>query len=142
MTEYFPDGTLIDSWFYDTSVPSLNELGTQYSLKDFGIPDDGTVQTSAIQALIDRAAENGGGVIVVPEGTWISGALYFPGNVNLYIEKNAVLKGSEHLHDYPLCTTRIEGQTCTYFPALINVINSDGFRLCGEGTIDGSGQFF
>ncbi|MBQ9153723.1 MAG: hypothetical protein IJ130_07905 [Solobacterium sp.] len=142
MSEYFPDGTLIDSWFYDTSVPSLNELGTQYSLKDYGIRDDGTVQTSAIQALIDRAAENGGGVIVVPEGTWISGSLYFPGNVNLYLEKNAVLKGSEHLRDYPLCTTRIEGQTCTYFPALINVINSDGFRLCGEGTVDGSGQIF
>lgn len=140
--EYFPDGTPIASWFYDLRVPALSELGTPYVLKDHGIRDDGTLQTEAIQALIDQASAQGGGVIVVPNGTWLSGALFFPGNVNLYIEKGGILKGSEHIRDYPLCTTRIEGQTCTYFPALINVSHSDGFVLAGEGTVDGSGEAF
>ena len=36
--EYFPDGTQIDSWFYDTRVPELTELGTQYIVLVFAHP--------------------------------------------------------------------------------------------------------
>ncbi len=141
-TERFPDGTIIDSWFYDTSVPSLSDMGRQYSFSSYGIRNDGTLQTAAIQALIDQCACQGGGVIVVDKGTYLTGALFFPRSVNLYICKDAVLKGSDDISDYPLCTTRIEGQTCTYFPALINADSSDGFILAGEGIIDGSGERF
>ena len=142
VTEYFPDGTVIDSWFYDTSVPSLEEMGRQYLFSTCGIKHDGTLQTAAIQALIDQCASEGGGVIVVDGGTYLTGALFFPCSVNLYICRDAVLKGSDDISDYPLCRTRIEGQTCTYFPALINVDSADGFILAGEGTIDGSGERF
>ena len=137
--EYFPDGTEIGEWFYETEIPKLSELGRPYSLKDFAIPADGTVQTERIQNVIDQAAENGGGVIVVSGGTWTSGALYFPQSVNLYVAKDGVLNGSEDISDFPLCQTRIEGQICTYFPALINVSDTHGFVIAGEGTIDGSG---
>ena len=131
--EYFPDGTEIGEWFYETEIPKLSELGRPYSLKDFAIPADGTVQTERIQNVIDQAAENGGGVIVVSGGTWTSGALYFPQSVNLYIAKDGILKGSEDISDFPLCQTRIEGQICTYFPALINVSDVHGFVIAGEG---------
>jgi polygalacturonase len=140
--EYFPDGTEIGEWFYETEIPKLSELGRPYSLKDFGIPADGTVQTERIQNVIDQAAENGGGVIVVSGGTWTSGALYFPQSVNLYVAKDGVLNGSEDISDFPLCQTRIEGQICTYFPDLINVSDVHGFVIAGEGTIDGSGECY
>ena len=137
--EYFPDGTEISAWFYDTDIPSLKDMGKQYRLTEYGVSDDGTVQTEKIQHVIDLASEKGG-VLVVPEGTWLSGALYFPKGVNLYIEKGGILKGSGDISDYPLCTTRIEGETCTYFPALVNVKKSDGFILAGEGILDGNGE--
>lgn len=137
--EYFPDGTEIDEWFYDTRVPSLEELGRQYVLTDHGIEDNGRIYTAELQSLIDRAAAEGGGVIVVPRGTYMSGALYFKKGVNLYIEDGGMLKGSDDISDYPICETRIEGETCLYFPALINADNADGFTICGGGTIDGSG---
>ena len=54
--EYFPDGTPIDAWFYDTRVPELGELGKQYVLTQYGILDDGRIHTEQIQALIDQAA--------------------------------------------------------------------------------------
>lgn len=138
--EYFPDGTEIDPWFYDLRVPELCELGRQYSFAEYGIEADGSLQTEKIQKLIDLAEKEGGGVIVVPAGTYRTGALFFRRGVHLYIEKNGVLLGSDDIRDYPLCLTRIEGQTCTYFPALINVMESNGFRLLGEGTIDGNGR--
>lgn len=135
----FPDGTPIDPWFYDTHIPKLEELGRPYVLTDWGILDDGRLHTAEIQALIDRAAAEGGGVIVVPAGIYQTGALFFRQGVHLYLAEGAVLRGSDDIADYPLCDTRIEGESCPYFSALINADGLDGFTICGPGTIDGNG---
>ncbi len=137
--EFFPDGTVIDEWFYDTRVPKLEELGKQYLLTQYHIFDDGKVYTKEIQELIDMAAAEGGGVIVVPSGTYLTGALFFKQGVNLYVSEGGTLKGSDNVSDYPVCETRIEGETCRYFPALVNADGIDGFVMCGPGTIDGNG---
>ena len=75
--EYFPDGTPIDEWFFRTEVPTLENLGKQYVLTAYNILDDGKVHTREIQQVIDLAAEEGGGVLVVPAGTYLTGSLYF-----------------------------------------------------------------
>lgn len=137
--EYFPDGTPIDAWFYDTRVPELEELGKQYVLTQYGILDDGRIHTEQIQALIDQAAAEGGGVIVVPAGTYYTGALFFRQGVHLYVMEGGTLKGSDDIADYPVLETRIEGETCKYFAALINADGVDGFTMCGHGVIDGNG---
>ncbi len=134
--EFFPDGTKIDPWFYDTDLPALSSLGKRYVLK----AESGSVCTEKIQNMINEAHGAGGGVIVIPEGTYFSGALFFKDGVNLYIEKGGVLKGSAKISDYPLIETRIEGETCTYFSALINASRVHGFVIGGEGTIDGNGE--
>ena len=137
--EYFPDGTPIDTWFYEAKTPSLEQLGKQYVLTEHGICDDGKVYTTQIQELIDTAYENGGGVIVVPAGTFMTGALFFKQGVHLYVSEGGILKGSDDISDYVVQMTRIEGETCLYFTALINADGVDGFTICGPGTIDGNG---
>ena len=137
--EFFPDGTPIDPWFYDTRVPELSELGTQYVLTQHGIMDDGKIYTEQIQNLIDTAAANGGGVIVVPAGTYLTGSLFFRQGVHLYVAEGGTLKGSDDISDYRLCETRIEGESCRYFAAMINADGLDGFTMCGPGTVDGNG---
>ncbi len=138
--EYFPDGTPISDWFYDTSVPALSDLGKQYVITDHGIADDGNIYTEKFQELIDVIASNGGGVMVVPKGTYRTGAIFFKQGVHLYLEKDGVIMGSDDISDYPVCETRIEGESCKYFPALINADGIDGFTITGEGTIDGNGH--
>ena len=137
--EFFPDGTPINGWFYQADMPTLDQLGKAYPLDEYGVPTDGQVHTAEIQRVIDLCAENGGGVVVVPKGVWMSGALYFKQGTNLYIAEGGVLMGSDDVSDYDLKTTRIEGQTCTYFTALINVEGVHGFIMCGPGTVDGNG---
>ena len=137
--EFFPDGTPVGEWFYDTNVPKLEELGQKYILTDYGIFDDGKIYTEQMQQLIDTATENGGGVIVVPAGTYMTGSLFFKQGVHLYVSKGGVLKGSANICDYEIKKTRIEGENCLYFTALINVDGVDGFTMCGPGTIDGNG---
>lgn len=137
--EYFPDGTPIDDWFYQTDMPTLEQCGKPYPLDKYGVPVDGEVHTAEIQRVIDLCAAEGGGVVVVPAGTWKSGSLYFKQGVNLYIAEGGVLMGSDDVSDYDLAATRIEGQTCTYFTALINADGVNGFTMCGPGVIDGNG---
>lgn len=137
--EFFPDGTPIDDWFYQTDMPTLEQCGKPYPLDEYGVPRDEEVHTAEIQRVIDLCAENGGGVVVVPAGVWKSGSLYFKQGVNLYIAEGGVLLGSDDVADYDLATTRIEGQTCTYFTALINADGVNGFTMCGPGVIDGNG---
>lgn len=138
-TEFFPDGTPIDPWFYETSLPTLTDLGKPYPLTEYGILDDGRIHTKKIQSVIDLAAENGGGVVIVPEGTYLTGSLYFKQDVHLYVAQGGTLKGSDDIADYDLTETRIEGENCLYFSALINADGLDGFTIAGPGTIDGNG---
>ncbi len=137
--EFFPDGTPIADWFYDIKVPSLSELGIPYVLTDYNISDDGCIHTKEIQNLIDTAYAKGGGVIVVPKGTYRTGSLYFKQGVHLYVSEGGMLLGSDDINDYDIRETRIEGETCPYFTALINADGIDGFTMCGPGTIDGNG---
>ncbi len=139
--DVFPDGSPVPGWFSDSSKVDFSTLGKKYVLTDYGVKNDPSiVQTEAIQRVIDLAASQGGGVIVVPEGVFKSGALRFRGGTHLYVE--GTLKGSDRVVDFPLEPTRIEGQNCMYFPALVNVENVNGFALGGPGVIDGSGYHF
>ena len=137
----FPDGTAIDPWFYDDAVPGRGE-GKEYRVKEFDIEEGEIPQTKKLQALIDRASSEGGGTIVISGGTFLTGALYIRQGVHLRIEEDGILKGSDNIEDYPLCETRIEGESCLYFPALINAIGLDGFSITGPGVIDGNGMRF
>ena len=138
--EVFPDGKAIPEWFRENKEVNVNALGKKYSITSYGVVKDRTVvQTKKIQEVIDLAAQNGGGVIVVPQGTFLSGSLFFKNNTHLYLEENAVLKGSDDISHFPVKMTRMEGQTLNYFMALVNADGLDGFTISGKGTLNGNG---
>ncbi len=138
MADKWPDGSQMDKWFSDTTHVDVAKLGKQYVITDYGVANDSNVvQTEAIQKVIDLAASNGGGVIVIPQGTFLSGSLFFKPNTHLHV--NGVLKGSDRIADFSIVNTRIEGETCRYFAALVNADGVDGFTITGHGTINGNG---
>lgn len=137
--ERFPDGKPISEWYYQTEKVDMDKLGKRYVVTHYGVLNDGKVHTEEFQALIDKVAQEGGGVIVVPAGVYHSGALFFRQGTHLHIERGGILMGSDDIADYPLMETRIEGETCMYFPGLVNADGLDGFTISGEGSIDGNG---
>lgn len=138
--EFFPDSTKIPDWFTDVKKLKLEDLGKVYTITDYGAVNDSTVlQTKIIQKTIDLASENGGGVIVIPKGVFLSSALFFKTNTHLHITEGAVLKGSDEIGDFPSIPSRIEGQSINYFAALVNAYNVDSFSITGKGIIDGNG---
>ncbi len=137
--DFFPDGTPINHWFYETQMPKLTDFKRPYSLSDYGIAADDQLHTAEIQGLIDHIHAEGGGVLVVPQGTYRTGALFFRPGVHLYVAEGGMLLGSDDVTDYPVLETRMEGETCQYLAALINADACDGFTMFGPGTIDGNG---
>lgn len=141
--QLWPDGSVMSEWFSDTTKVDVETLGKKYVITEYGVGMDSTVvQTAKIQAVIDKAAQMGGGVVVVPKGTFLSGSLFFKQGTHLYIEEGGKLKGSERIADFEIKETRIEGQTCKYFTALVNADGIDGFTIAGKGTIDGNGYHY
>lgn len=139
----FPDGTAMPAWFNDTSRVDIDTLGRKYVITEYGVKSDSSLlQTDAIQRVIDLAASEGGGVIVVPEGTFLSGSLFFRRGTHLHICCGGVIKGVDAIKYYPLVKTRMEGQTLNYFAALVNADGLDGFTITGPGTINGNGLRF
>ena len=139
----FPNGEPVPRWFCDTSRIDVDTLGMKYVLTDYGVEADSTLlQTEAIQRVIDLAASRGGGVVVVPRGTFLSGSLFFRQGTHLHLQDGAVLKGIDAIKYYPLVKTRMEGQTLLYFAALVNADGLDGFTITGNGTINGNGLRF
>lgn len=65
----------------------------QVSIEEFGAKADGTLQTGAIQAAIDHCFLQGGGVVTIPAGVYLTGGIRLRSHVTLYLQKNAVLKG-------------------------------------------------
>ncbi|MCM1151832.1 MAG: glycosyl hydrolase family 28 protein [Alistipes sp.] len=138
--DVFPDGTPVDPWFECRDKVDPAGLGERFVVTDYGVVRDSTlVQTAVLQAVIDRAAAQGG-VVVIPEGVFLSGALFFRPGTHLHVEKGGVLKGSDDISDFPIVDTRIEGQSLRYFAALVNAEGVDGFTISGEGIIDGNGE--
>lgn len=141
--ECFPDGKPIQEWFNDTTRVDVNTLGKQYVITDYGVLNDSDIiQTEKIQRVIDICYHNGGGVIVIPKGTFLTGSLFFKQGTHLYLGKEAKIKGSNAITNYKIIRTRLEGMTLNYFAALINVDRVSGFTISGDGTIDGNGRKF
>lgn len=101
------------------------------------------VATSAgaidFQAEIDRVAAAGGGVVTVPAGRHVTKGLMLRSNVELHLEKGAVLEGSPTTNDYP----------CVHLPcsegawmAVVMAIGQDNVSVTGPGEIYGNGRAF
>jgi len=77
------------------SLTATLSFGKDYNIIDFGaIPDGKTLTTKAIQEAVDLCTSTGGGTVTVPAGTFLTNTIFLKDNVNLHIQKGAILLGS------------------------------------------------
>lgn len=132
--------TLLITTCLSLSANNLIKPQKRYVISELGAVGDGsTLNTKAIQDVIDRCSVEGGGMVIVPKGTFLTGAIFLKKGVNLFIEKEGVLKGTTNPSDYPQIKTRWEGIECIWTSALVNADGLSYIEINGEGTIDGSG---
>jgi exo-poly-alpha-galacturonosidase len=128
--------------------PSSNKIiqSTAPAMKVFNITgygavgDGNTLNTAAVQKAIDECTP--GGKVLIPSGTFVSGALFLKSNMTLQID--GILRGSDNTADYPLTSKRfpyyLSGNN---YMGLINAYTEkygsiSNVRICGSGTVNGS----
>lgn len=95
-------------------------------------------KNQAINEAINVAHRNGGGIVIVPKGTFYTGPITLKSNVCLHLQEGAVLKFSTNPTDYePMVQTRWEGWDCYNYHPLIYANGETNIGLTGKGIIDG-----
>ena len=76
-----------------SGLPAFTEANTFY-INDarFGASETAADNTAAIQAALDAADKAGGGMVVVPEGTWMFGRIQMGSKTVLHLKAGATLK--------------------------------------------------
>ena len=95
---------------------------------------------AAINKAIDACSKAGGGKVIIPEGTWQTGAIRLKSHVNLVVEKGATLLFAFDTSLYPTVLTRWEGIDCWNYSPCIYAYGETDVAITGEGTIDGNGS--
>ncbi|MBP3940016.1 MAG: glycoside hydrolase family 28 protein [Christensenellaceae bacterium] len=109
---------------------------TIHNICSYGAIGNGSVSTKAIQAAIDACVP--GDAVLIPKGEFMSGALFLKSDMELILEKDSFLIGSEDIADYPIYNYRFEGRQEDCYASLING-QGDNITIRGEGTINASG---
>lgn len=126
-----------------SAIAGVEQTDKRYIVTAYGaVGDSKTLNTKAIQAAIEACAQHGGGTLVFPKGTFLSGSLFLRPGVDILFQEGAVLKGSADINDYPKINTRIEGHFEPWRAALINGDSLEHLHITGPGTLDGSGEPF
>jgi hypothetical protein len=102
-----------------------------YNVLEHGISGDGsTMNTKALQSLIDTCSENGGGTIFFPPGDFLTGAFSLKNHVNIWLSPGTTVWGSKNKEDY-------EG-----YESLVYAEDAKNISITGMGTINGNGTSF
>ncbi|MCH4551736.1 glycoside hydrolase family 28 protein [Aestuariibaculum lutulentum] len=117
-------------------IPDFNH-SKQFDITTFGaVKGNKEINTKAISEAISKANEIGGGVVVIPKGEWLTKTIHLKSNVNLHLNKDAVLLFSEAPEDYlPAVHTTWEGMECYNYSPLIYAYKCKNIAITGEGKL-------
>ena len=129
---------------YEYQVPLIYEpyfRKDTFNIVRYGAKADGlSLNTQAISQAIDLASAAGGGTVLIPKGVWVTGPLKLKSNVNLHLERGALLQFSKNRDDYPIVETTWEGQKALRCQAPIWAVGLENIAITGEGVMDGAGD--
>ncbi len=114
----------------------------QFPKKDFPITrygakkGDAKANTQAFRKAIEACSKAGGGRVVVPAGSWVTGPIHFKSNVNLYLSEGAEVNFTDNPDDYlPAVMTSWEGFECYNYSPLVYAFECKNIAITGSGTL-------
>ena len=125
----------------EASIVAPTFADAEFDITATGITTASTpneIQT-AINATIDKCSEAGGGKVIIPPGTWKTGAITLKSNVNLVVKAGATLLFAYDPYLYPLVKTRWEGLDIMNYSPCIYAHQAKNVAITGDGIIDGNG---
>ncbi|WP_418991136.1 glycoside hydrolase family 28 protein [Alistipes sp.] len=135
------DASPSDLPFEMPDVPRPHIPARSVSIADFGGVGDGhTLSTEAFASAIASLAAQGGGRVVVPAGVWYTGPIVLEDNIELHLDKNALIVFSDDKALYPLMKVTFEGLDTWRCQSPVSAFGAKNVAITGEGVIDGNGD--
>jgi len=107
----------------------------------FGAVGDGvTLNTASLQRIIDKCSAQGGGIVRLAAGRFLTGTIQLKDNITLQLDEKAVLLGSTKAADYRNVDPFIDGSGHEMGYALVAAVGARNVGIDGPGTIDGQGK--
>lgn len=103
-------------------------------------PDGVTLNTQVINNAIEVMSKKGGGVVLVPKGIWLTGPIELKSNVNLHIQKSAIVLFTNDKSQYALVEGSYEGKKAARNQSPISAVGVENIAITGKGIIDGNGD--
>lgn len=121
-------------------LPKIAER--QFLITSFGAKTTATAAQNqkAINRVISLVSKKGGGKVIIPKGTWNTGAIELKSHINLVLEEGATLHFAFEPKLYPLVRTSWEGLACWNYSPCIYAYKATDIAITGKGTIDGGGN--
>ena len=114
---------------------------TVVRLDDFGGAGDGAkLNTEAFAKAVTTLAGKGGGKLIVPQGLWLTGPIKLRSNINLHLERGALIQFSRDYKLYPLTVADLKGEKEVNSTSPISGENLENVAITGDGIIDGGGD--
>jgi len=135
--DYWSEASVIEKRIIPPTFPDKD-----FPVTDYGAVGDGQQDCSeAFTQAIGACSKAGGGRVVVPAGTYLTGAIHLKSNVNLYVAKDAVIRFSQDTKKYlPQVLTRFESIELMNYSPFVYAFEQENIALTGEGTLDGQGD--
>lgn len=131
------------SWSNLPVVKQTSFKKDSFNIVTYGAVSNGIVlNTASITKAIDACNANGGGVVVVPFGIWLTGPLQLKSNVNLYVQKGAMLLFTADKTQYELVEGSYEGRSSARNQSPIWAKGAENIAITGAGVIDGNGDIW
>ena len=102
--------------------------------------DGFTLNTAIIQQAIDETSRQGGGVVLLPSGLWLTGPLVLKSDVNLHLADGAMLLFTDDKSKYPLVEANWEGLPQMRNQSPLSASGAKNIAITGKGIIDGNGD--
>ena len=111
-----------------------------FNITGYGAVGDGQMlNTQAIQHSIEVCSKAGGGTVIVPPGLWLTGPIELKSNVNLHVERGAIIQFSANQSLYPVIKMAHTDDEYKVMPPLYGH-DLTNVAITGSGIFDGNGQ--
>jgi len=122
-------------------VQTVSFRSDTINIVNHGAKGDGHfLNTTAINKAIDQSSLQGGGVVLIPSGLWLTGPIILKSNVNLHLKRDAILFFTDDFDQYKLIAANWEGQPAWRNQSPISGTDLTNIAITGSGVIDGNGD--